>query len=94
MSLQRQVTLPLLDKNINDVTKHLDGESEATVSSLFFRLVVYSRAGQTSRVRKTLEQLASAPDWQCPAYNWKWLIRTAPAKTLRRGGFISKTLSG
>ena len=75
--IQREVTLLLLDKNINDVIKQLDKEDSSTVDSLLRRLVIYSRAGQTSRVRKTLEQLASAPNWQCPAYDFKWLIRNA-----------------
>ena len=65
--LQREVTFLLLNRNINEVTKELDSETPTTVASLLRRLVIYSRAGQTSRVRKTLEQLPSAADWQCPA---------------------------
>jgi hypothetical protein len=74
--LQREVTFLLLDKNINDVTRQLDSESPATVGSLLRRLVIYSRAGQTSRVRKTLEQLPSAPNWQCPPHDFRWLLRS------------------
>ncbi len=80
--LQRRVTFLLLNKNINEVTRQLDQENPSTVNSLLFRLVIYSRAGQTSRVRKTLEQLPSAPDWQCPGYDLKWLIRNADGGSL------------
>jgi len=76
--LQREVTFLLLDRNINDVTKQLDRESPANVASLLRRLVIYSRAGQTSRVQKTLEQLASAADWRCQInYDLRWMIRNA-----------------
>ena len=76
--LQRAVTFLLLDNNINDVTKQLDGESPTGVASLFRRLVIYSRAGQTARVQKTLEQLASATDWRCEAnYDLRWMVRNA-----------------
>ena len=64
--LQREVTFLLLEKDINDVTKQLDSESPATVNSLLRRVVIYSRAGRTASVRKTLEQLSGHPDWQCP----------------------------
>ena len=64
--LQREVTFLLLEKDINDVTKQLDGESPATVNSLLRRLVIYSRAGHTASVRKSIEQLSGHPDWQCP----------------------------
>jgi len=76
--LQREVTLLLLDKDINDVTRQLDSEDASAVDSLLRRLVIYDRAGQTSRVGKTLEQLADAENWQCPAdYGLRWLIRNA-----------------
>jgi len=58
--------LLLLEKNINDVTKEIESEGSSGVPSLLRRLVVYSRAGQQSRVRITLEQLAATPNWQCP----------------------------
>ena len=64
--LQRDVTFLLLAKNINDVTRRLDQERPSTVASLLRRLVIYSRAGQSSRVRATLEQLPRVPNWQCP----------------------------
>ena len=64
--LQRDVTFLLLSKNINDVTRQLDQETPSTVASLLRRLLIYSRAGQSSRVRATLEQLPTAPNWQCP----------------------------
>ena len=64
--LQREVTLVLLDKNINDVTRQFDSESPSTVHSLLSRFVIYSRAGRTANVRKTLEQLSAHPDWRCP----------------------------
>jgi len=63
--LQREVTLLLLEKDINDVTRQLESETPATVSSLLRRLVIYSRAGQTFSVRKTLEQLSANPEWRC-----------------------------
>lgn len=76
--LQRDVTFLLLGKNINDVIRQLDDESPATADALLRRLVIYSRAGQLSRVRKTLEQLPATADWHCPAGpDFKWLIRTA-----------------
>ena len=76
--LQRAVTLLLGDKNINDVTTSLDGERPSSVSSLLRRLVIYGRAGQTSRVRATLKQLSSHEDWRCEVgYDLKWLIRNA-----------------
>ena len=72
--LQREVTL-LLDKDINDVTRQLNSEDPSSVNSLLRRLVIYERAGQTSRVSKTLEQLSSAENWQCPAdHDFKLLI--------------------
>ena len=64
--LQREVTFLLLEKDINDVTRQLDSESPSTINSLLRRLVIYSRAGQTANVRKTMEQLSAHPDWQCP----------------------------
>jgi hypothetical protein len=64
--LQREVTLVLLDKNINDVTRQFDSESPSTVHSMLSRLVIYSRAGQTANVRKTLEQLSAHSNWRCP----------------------------
>ncbi len=76
--LQRDVTFLLLGKNINDVTRQLDGETPSTADALLRRLVIYSRAGQLSRVRKTLEQLPVTANWQCPAGpDLRWLIRTA-----------------
>ena len=76
--LQREITFLLLDKNINDVTRQLDSEDASTVASLLRRLVIYDRAGQTSRVSKTLEQLASAENWLCPAdHDFRLLIRNA-----------------
>ena len=73
--LQREVTFLLLDKNVNDVIRQLDSESPTTVASMLRRLEIYSRAGQTSRVRKTLEQLPSTPNWQCPPRDFRWLIQ-------------------
>jgi hypothetical protein len=76
--LQRDVTFLLLGKNINDVTRQLDRESPSTADSLLRRLVIYSRAGQLSPVRKTLEQLPATADWHCPAgADLRWLIRNA-----------------
>ena len=75
--LQREVTFLLLDKNINEVTKQLDNENPSTVASLLRRVVIYSRAGQTSRVRTTLEQLSSTANWQCAVHDFRWLIRNA-----------------
>lgn len=86
--LQREVTFQLLDKDINDVTKQLASESPANVPSLLRRLVIYSRAGQTSRVQKTLEQLASAPDWRCQAaYDVRWMIRNVGGDNFVARGF-------
>ena len=53
--LQRDVTLLLHDKNIHDVANRVESESAST-ASLLRRLVIYGRAGQTSRVRATLQQ--------------------------------------
>ena len=76
--LQREVTLLLLDKNIDEITKQLDSETPSTVASLFRRLAIYGRAGQTSRVRKTLEQFPSVENWRCQVgYDLKQLIRNA-----------------
>src|SRR5688572_29492120 len=75
--IQREVTLLLLDTNINDVIKQLVKEDSSSVDSLLHRLVIYSRAGQTSRVRKTLEQLASASDWR----NFYWPKRISSGVT-------------
>ena len=78
--LQREITFLLLDKNINDVTRQLDSEEASSVTSLVRRLVIYARAGQTSRVIRSLEQLPSAENWQCPAnYDLRLLIRNAAA---------------
>ena len=55
--LQRDVTLLLLEKNIDHVTKQLDSETPS-IASLLRRLVIYGRAGQTSRVRSNLRQLS------------------------------------
>jgi len=82
--LQREVTLLLLDKDINDVTRQLESENASSVNSLLRRLVIYERAGQTTRVSKTLEQLASAENWQCPAdRDFRLLIRKAAGGDIR-----------
>ena len=76
--LQREVTFLLLEKNLNQVISQLDSETPSTIASFLRRLVIYGRAGQTSRVRKTLEQLPSAENWRCPnGYDLRWLIRNA-----------------
>ena len=75
--VQREVASLLLDKNITDVTNRLGSESVST-SSLIRRLVIYGRAGQTSRVRSTMKQLSSLANWQCAVgSDLKWLIRSA-----------------
>lgn len=75
--IQREVSLLLLDKNIDEVTNQLDSES-ASSTSLIRRLVIYLRAGQTSRVRSTLQQLSSLEGWRCEVgYDLKSLIRSA-----------------
>ncbi len=75
--LQREVTLLLLDKKINDVANRLDAESISS-ASLLRRLVIYGRAGQMSRVRSTLRQLAALESWRCEVgSDLKWLIRSA-----------------
>ena len=53
--LQRDVTLLLLDKNIDDVTKQLETETPST-ASLLRRLVIYGRAGQTALVTLLAER--------------------------------------
>ena len=91
--IQRDVTRLLLDKNINDVIKQLDKEEASTVDSLLRRLVIYSRAGQTSRIRKTLEQLPSASDWQCPAVDdLRTLIRNADGDNIASQRFYYERL--
>ena len=74
--IQRDLTFLLLEKNINEVTRQLESEGSSTVNALLRRLVIYNRAGQPSQVRRTLEQLAASPNWQCPARpDLLWLIR-------------------
>lgn len=91
--LQRDVTFLLLGKNINDVTRELAAESPATADSLLRRLVIYSRAGQLSRVRETLRQLPAAANWRCPASpDLKWLIRTADGGDFLARRFYHETL--
>ncbi len=81
--LQRQVTLLLLDKPINEVTRQFDSESPSTVASLFLRLMVYGRAGQSARVRKTLEQLPATGNWTCPGdYALRRLIKNADGNSI------------
>ena len=75
--LQREVTLLLIDKNINDVADRLETEG-ASSASLLRRVVIYGRAGQTARVRSTLKQLAALQNWKCAVgYDVKHLIRSA-----------------
>ncbi|HET6977252.1 MAG TPA: hypothetical protein VFI24_13070 [Pyrinomonadaceae bacterium] len=82
--IQHEVTLLLLDKNIDDVTRQLESEDASTVSSLLRRLVIYERAGQTSRISKTLEALSVAENWECPGdYDFKLLLRNAAAGNIR-----------
>jgi hypothetical protein len=81
--IQRDLTLLLLKDNINDVVRQLESEGSASVPALLRRLVLYSRAGQPSRVRTTLEQLAATPNWQCPGRNdLVWLIRSVSEESL------------
>lgn len=91
--LQRDVTSLLLDKNINDVTRQLDSEVAATVPSLLRRLVIYSRAGQQSRIDKTLKQLHASANWECPStYDLRWLIRNAAGNSLDARRFYYEQL--
>jgi hypothetical protein len=91
--LQREVTLLLLAKNINEVTKQLDSETPSTVASLLRRLVIYSRAGQPARVRATLEQLPANADWRCPNdHQVRWLIRNADPDNVRTQRFYLERL--
>ena len=91
--LQREITFLLLDKNINDVTRQLDSEDSSTLTSLLRRLVIYDRAGQTARVSKTLEQLPSAGNWQCPTdYHLRWLIRNVAAHDIGTQRFYYERL--
>ena len=64
--IQRDLTFLLLEKNVNEVTRQLESEGSSTVTGMLRRLVIYTRAGQPSQVRRTLEQLAASPNWQCP----------------------------
>lgn len=74
--IQRDVIFLLLKEDINDVTRQLENDRSSTVTSLLRRLVIYNRAGQPSQVRRTLEQLAATPNWQCPyRHDLLWLIR-------------------
>jgi hypothetical protein len=76
-ALQREVTFLLLDQNINEVTNRLESESAST-ASLIRRLVIYQRAGQTSRISSTIRQLSSLENWRCEVgHDLRWLIRSA-----------------
>lgn len=91
--LEREVTSLLLQKNINDVVKQLDSESPSTVASLLRRLVIYSRAGRSSRVRATLEQLQANSKWECPNDSrLRWLIRNADPDNVRTQRFYHERL--
>jgi hypothetical protein len=83
--IEKEITSLLLNKDINDVIKQLESEKPSTVAPLLRRLVIYSRAGHTSRVRNTLKQLADASDWRCPAdYRLARLIRNAEDNFISR----------
>jgi hypothetical protein len=91
--LQRDVTFLLLDKNINDITRQLDAEVASSVPALLRRLIIYSRAGQQSRVKTTLEQLSATANWQCPAsYDLRWLIWNAGGDSLAARRFYFERL--
>ncbi|HKP38338.1 MAG TPA: hypothetical protein VJT71_15875 [Pyrinomonadaceae bacterium] len=74
--LQRDITFLLLEKNIDEVTSQLARTKATSSDALLYRLAIYSRAGQELRVGQTLEALANAPDWRCPAApDLKYMIR-------------------
>ena len=58
--IEKEITSLLLNKDISEVIKQLENEKPSTVAPLLRRLIIYSRAGHTSRVRDTLKQLADA----------------------------------
>ena len=80
--MERDGSLLLLEKNLTHVTNELARVRVAATAPLLWRLSVYARAGQKARVRSTLEQLAAAPDWQCPASDVKYFIRNLSADDL------------
>ena len=91
--LQGDVTALLLNQNINDVTRQLDSEVASTVPALLRRLVIYSRAGQQSRVNKTLEQLPATANWQCQStYDLRGLIWDAGGNSLAARRFYFERL--
>jgi hypothetical protein len=91
--LQRDVTFLLLDKNINEVIRQLDTVKPSTADALLQRLIIYSRAGQLSQVRKTLEQLPATPNWQCPTgYDLRWLLKSADTSSLAARRFYYERL--
>ena len=77
-ALQREVTFLLLGKNINEVINDLESEPPTSVASLLRRLVIYGRAGRASRIRATLEQLPTMPNWRCSErWDLRGLVRRA-----------------
>jgi hypothetical protein len=80
--MQRDITQVLLDRNLTTLTNELAREQTVSTAPLLWRLAVFARAGQRTRVRQTLAQLAAAPDWNCPGSDAKYFVRSAGGEDL------------
>ena len=80
--MQRDITRVLLDKNLTNLTNELARERTASTAPLLWRLAVFARAGQRTRVRQTLAQLAAAPDWNCPGWDAQQFVRSSAGEDL------------
>src|SRR6185436_4558575 len=80
--MQRDITRVLLDKNLTNLTNELARERTASTAPLLWRLAVFARAGQRTRVRQTLAQLAAAPDWSCPGWDTGYFVRNSAGEDL------------
>lgn len=70
VSLQRDITLLLLDKDVGVVANQLAKEHTTTVAPLIRQLEIFLRAGHPDRVRQTIAQLAEASDWRSNSHSW------------------------
>src|SRR6185503_3575865 len=79
--MQRDITRVLLDQNLTNLTNELARERTASTGPLLWRLAVFARAGQRTRVRQTLAQLAAAPDWNC-RWDAQYFVRSSGGEDL------------
>jgi hypothetical protein len=80
--MQRDITRVLLDQDLTNLTNELARERTASTAPLLWRLAVFARAGQRTRVRQTLVQLAAAPDWNCPGSDARYFVRSSGGEDL------------